>query len=359
MMGSRRLRLMMTAGAVASLLASAQAQAQVSAADRETARSAMQEGRDLRDKGDLKGALQRFKSADDIMHVPTTALEVARTQVSLGLLIEALDTIAAIRKTPALAEDPAPFKDARLKADELDAQVEGRVPSLTISVSGAGEGETPAISVDGVSLPAAVANVPRKVDPGHHVVSARAPSGRAKTEVDVAEGEKKDVALVLASGGESPEGENQPSDQGAEAPHGVVHTPGALTWAGIVVGGAGLITGAITGVMTLSKASSVKTECKGPNMTCNTSTGISDLNAGNSLATVSTIGFAVAGAGAALAVVSLIVGHKAPGATPSSPAPTDPEAAPGGDAAPPPAQESHLHVTPWVGVGSAGLFGTF
>jgi hypothetical protein len=57
--------------------------------------------------------------------------------------------------------------------------------------------------------------------------------------------------------------------------------------------------------------------------------------------------------------VSLIVGHKAPGATPSSPAPTDPEAPPGGDAASPPAQESHLHVTPWVGVGSAGLFGTF
>jgi hypothetical protein len=116
----------MTASAVALLLAAPAAHAQVSGADRETARSMMQEGRDLRDKGDLKGALQRFKSADDIMHVPTTSLEVARTQVALGQLIEALDTIANIRKTPAGADDPAPFKDARVKADELDAQVEGK-----------------------------------------------------------------------------------------------------------------------------------------------------------------------------------------------------------------------------------------
>ena len=87
------------------------------------------------------------------MHVPTTSLEVARAQVALGQLIEALDTIAAIRKTPVLADNPAPFKDARNKADELDAQVEGKVPSLSITVTGAAEGETPAISVDGSRCP--------------------------------------------------------------------------------------------------------------------------------------------------------------------------------------------------------------
>jgi hypothetical protein len=350
---------MMTAGAVASMFATTQAQAQVSAADRETARSMMQEGRDLRDKGDLKGALQRFKTADDIMHVPTTSLEVARTQVALGMLVEALDTIAGIRKTPALADDPTPFKDARLKADELDAQVEGKVPSITITVTGAAEGETPAISVDGVSLPAAAANVPRKVDPGHHVVTARAPSGQAKGEIDVAEGEKKDVQLALTSGG-TPEGENPPSDQGPEGPRNIVHTPGPLTYGGIIVGGIGLVGGAITGLMTLSKASAVKSECKGPNMTCTTTQGQSDLNAGNSLATISTIGFAVAGAGAAVAVVSLILGHKAPEAAPANAPASDPGTAPPGEEpAPPPASESRVHVTPWVGVGSAGLFGTF
>jgi len=359
MMGSRRVRLTMTAGALAALLAAPGAKAQVSAADRETARSMMQEGRDLREKGDLKGALQRFKTADDIMHVPTTSLEVARAQVALGQLIEALDTIAAIHKTPVLADDPAPFKDARNKADELDAQVEGKVPSLSITVTGAAEGETPAISVDGVSLPAAAASVPRKVDPGHHVVTARAASGQAKEEVDVTEGEKKDVALVLvAGGGENPEGDNAQAEPGPEGPH-KVHTPGPLTWGGIAVGGVGLIVGSITGLMTLSKASTVKSDCT-TNMKCVNGPDISALNSGNSLATVSTISFAIAGAGAVVAVVSLIVGHKPPGTAPASAPPADPDAAPAGDApAPPPASESHLHVTPWIGVGSAGLVGTF
>src|SRR3984957_8477299 len=236
MMGSRRVRLTMTAGALAALLAAPGAQAQVSAADRETARSMMQEGRDLREKGDLKGALQRFKAADDIMHVPTTSLEVARAQVALGQLIEALDTIAAIHKTPVLTDDPAPFKDARNKADELDAQVEGKVPSLSITVTGAAEGETPAISVDGVSLPAAAANVPRKVDPGHHVVTARAASGQAKEEVVVTQGEKKEVALVVvAAGGDTPEANPSPAEPEAAAPH-KVPTQSALTWGGIAVG---------------------------------------------------------------------------------------------------------------------------
>jgi hypothetical protein len=358
-MGSRRVRLTMTATAVAALLAAPGAHAQVSAADRETARSMMQEGRDLRDKGDLKGALQRFKSADDIMHVPTTSLEVARAQVALGQLVEALDTIAAIRKAPSAPDDPAPFKDARVKADELDAQVEGKVPSLNITVTGAGEGENPAISIDGVSVPAAAVGLPRKVDPGHHVVTARALNGQAKDELDVAEGEKKDVALAIVSGGGSePGGENPPAEGGGpEAPHTVVHSPGALTWSGIVVGGVGLAVGGITGIMTLSKASSVKKEC--PKMVCTQDPGISDLNSGNSLATVSTIGFAVAGAGAALAVVSLIIGHKAAEAAPANAPPADPDAAPAGDAPAPPAAESHLRVSPWVGIGSAGVFGTF
>jgi hypothetical protein len=359
-MGSRRVRLMMTAGAVAAMLIAPTASAQVSAADRETARSMMQEGRDLRDKGDLKGALQRFKSADDIMHVPTTSLEVARAEVALGMLIEALDTIAAIRKSPAQPDDPAPFKDARVKADELDAQVEGKVPSLAISVTGAAEGETPAISVDGVSLPAAVAGVPRKVNPGHHVVTARAPSGAAKEEIDVTDGEKKDVALVLVA--EGPGGENQPAEPGTETPHNVVHTPGALTWGGIVVGGIGLVAGAVTGVMTLSKASTVKSDCTGPNKTCITQPGIDALNSGHSLATISTVGFAIAGAGAAVAIVSLIVGHKAPegSAAPANAPPPENDAAPGGgEPATPPATESRLHVTPWVGLGSAGVVGTF
>jgi hypothetical protein len=354
-MGSRRVRLTLTATAMAVCLAAPGAWAQPSGADRETARSMMQEGRDLRDKGDLKGALQRFKAADDIMHVPTTALEVARVQVTLGLLIEARDTIAAIRKSPVQPDDPAPFKDARSKADDLDSKVEGRVPSLAITVTGAAETETPAIAVDGVSLPVGAAGIPRKINPGHHVVTARTASGEAKEEVDVVEGEKKDVALVIVAG--TPSDSEAPVE--ADVKHGTVHSPSAITWTGVAFAGVGVVAGTITGIMTLSKASSVKKECLGSGMTCTDQTGISDLSSGNSLATVSDIAFAVAVAGAGVAIESLIVGHK-PSSTSTTSAPaTDPEAAPSEPAAPPPASESRLHMTPWIGLGSAGVFGTF
>ncbi|HEX3770483.1 MAG TPA: hypothetical protein VHV30_06455, partial [Polyangiaceae bacterium] len=59
---------------------------------------------------------------------------------------------------------------------------------------------------------------------------------------------------------------------------------------------------------------------------------------------------------------SLIVGHKAPGATPASAPPPDSDANPAGapdsDSAAP-APQSKLQVTPWIGPGSAGVFGTF
>ncbi len=111
-----------------------------SAADRETARSLMDQGDDLRSKGDLKAALQRFQAATEIMHVPTTAIEVARTQASLGLLVEARDTLAQIMSSVPARGEPPQFRDARLEAQKLDASLEPRVPTVTVTVSGAKEG---------------------------------------------------------------------------------------------------------------------------------------------------------------------------------------------------------------------------
>src|SRR5258708_37517067 len=152
-MASRRhLARLAAAAALAAALTASSARAQPTAADRETARGLMDDGRALHEKNDLKGALQRFSAADDIMHVPTTGLEVARTQSTLGLLVEARDTIARIRLEPAKASDPVQFKEARLKADQLDAWLEGRVPRLTVVVHGAPSGGTLSVSIDGAPV---------------------------------------------------------------------------------------------------------------------------------------------------------------------------------------------------------------
>jgi hypothetical protein len=316
------------------------ARAEPTAAERETARGLMDEGRALSDKGNLKEAMKRFKAADDIMHVPTTGLFLARTQAALGLLVEARDTIQAIRGTPALPREPAPFTEARAQADQLDASLNGRVPALTIVVtssSGPAATSGATVAIDGIDLPPSVVGLPRSVDPGHHVVTAKAGGHEATQEVDIREGEKKRVELVLAAGdaAASASGDQPASTTDSGAP--VSHGPSVLTFVAIGVAGAGLGVGAVTGIMAVSKQSTLQGECANKN--CGPSS-YTDLDSARTLATVSDVGFAVAGVGAAVAVVSLVIGHRA-----VEPAP--------------PAPESRLHVVPWIGAGAGGVLGEF
>ncbi|HLK36921.1 MAG TPA: hypothetical protein VKU41_09250 [Polyangiaceae bacterium] len=347
-MGSSCVRLAAAAVALAVLGAAVPALADPTAADRETARSLMAEARDLRDKGDLQGALKRFQAADGIMHVPTTAFEVAKTQAAVGLLVEARDTIALIRKSPQKPTDPEPFNEARNKAEELDTALEGRIPSLSISVEGATEGETPTISIDGVQLPAAAAGLPRRVDPGHHVVTAKTAAGEGSQDVDVREKESKQVQVTIVAGTTPPMGgpdnggQTPPAEAGGEEET-TSHAPSLLTWVGVGVAGAGVLAGSITGLIVLSDTSKLSSDCNKQTKQCVTMSSQNELSSANSLATVSTISFIVGGVGAALAVGSLVVGHGIPAAA----------------TAPPPSAASRVEVIPWIGLGSAGVRGTF
>jgi hypothetical protein len=359
-MGFRRFRVVLTAAVLGALFVTTTAKAEPTAADRETARSLMTEGRELREKGHVQDALKRFKAADDIMRVPTTGLELARTQATMGLLLEARDTIANIRKLPSSPSDPEPFKDARAKAEELDNSLETRIPALTIVVQGAAEGETPTIVVDGSQLAAAVSGLPRRVNAGRHTVVVKTPTTQGEQTVDVKEGEQKEVQVTVRAGSRSPETTPPEGETPAQAEHPsepsgpTSHGPTVLTWVGIGAGGAGLIAGSVTGLLSMSKTSSLKTEC--PKNVCTTSQSRSDYNSAGSLATISDIGFVVAGVGAALAVTTLLIGHDAstaPGqSTPGEgqPTSTGPEA---------PASKSHLRIVPWIGLGSAGVVGVF
>ncbi len=319
------------------------AHADPTSADRETARTLMQQGREAVAKGDLKEALKRFKGADDIMHVPTTALEVAKTYVALGQLVEARDFIAAIRQIPTKPNDPAPFKDARAKADDLDHSLDGRIPSLVITVKGVPDGEQANVTVDGNAVAASALGLPRAVDPGHHVVVAKmtskAATGDGKQEVDVKEGQQKPVEVTLTITA-TPAPTEPPPEAPPEAPPPTTsHGPTLLTWVGVGLAGAGLVTGGVAGGVSLSKTSALRSEC--PNHDCGPGQQ-SDYNTANTTATISTVGFIVAGAGAALAAVTLLVGHQE-----GSPAP----------AAPP--KDEGLVLRPWLGLGAGGVSGSF
>ena len=81
-------------------------------------------------------------------------------------------------------------------------------------------------------------------------------------------------------------------------------TAKVLVFGGFGLAVAGLAVGGVTGALTLSKAGDVKTQCA--NGICDPAAK-SDLDSASSLATISTIGFAVAGAGALCGVVGLLL----------------------------------------------------
>jgi hypothetical protein len=177
------------------------------------------------------------------------------------------------------------------------------------------------------------------VDPGHHVITAKTATAEGKQELDVREGEQKPVEVALVATGVPAPVEETPPTEG-EAPHKKSHSPNVLTFVGIGLAGAGVIAGSVTGLVSISKKSSLASQC--PNQICGPSS-YSALDSANLFATLSDVSFGVAGAGAALAIVSLIVGHG--------------EAAP--PPPPPPPPSSSWTVTPWVSGSTAGVRGSF
>jgi hypothetical protein len=321
------------AGAVAFALlgAASTAFAEPSPADKETARRLMSEGRSKRDAGDLRGALEAFKAADALMVVPTTSIEVARTEIAMGQLVEAHDKLLTIERIEAAPNEPRPFVDARAAARSLATEVEARIPTLKIAIAGLAADVSPRVSVDGAEIPAASLVAPRAIDPGHHVVTASAAGREPKTaEIDVAEKEAKEVTLDLSAPTAMPAPE-------APEPGTKPHAGGlpVLAWAGFGVGAAGVVTGSVTGLLAISSFNSAKSKgCVGNHCP---PASYGDLDTANTMATVSTVSFVVAGLGVGLGVASLFL-------VPSAPS------EPGG---------ASVNVRPWFGPGSAGLVGTF
>lgn len=350
MMASRRSlgvgALLVTA---AVLSCTCRAYAEPSAADKETARGLMNEGRADRDKGDLKGAVKAFAAADALMHVPTTGLELAKALVAVGQLVEARDVALRVTRIPEQPHEPKPFQAARDAAAQLNDDLGTRIPSLTVNVKNVPDGMTATVEVDGSPLPPELLGQPRKLDPGHHVITAKAGTADGKQEVDIAEKDSKEVDIELPAQAEAPAAETKPDETApAETPP---PSPSGgnklMIFGGFGLAGAGVIAGSITGILAISKANSIKSSsaCQNGGTECNPSEN-GDLSSGKTEATISTVSFIVAGVGAAIGVTGFFVGggDSAPAAKPAD--------APSSD-------QSSTRIVPWIGLGSAGVSGTF
>ena len=309
------------------------AAADPSLSDKETARSLMDDGDAKRDKGDFKAALKSYEAADAIMRVPTTGLEVARAQAQLGLLLEARETLARVMRLPPRPGEPAPFTAARRTAEQLNGDLATRLPSITVVVTNGDPAAPAQIVVDGDPVPPAAAQAPRKVNPGRHSIVARSGAIERKEDVTVAERDARIVTIDLKqpqSASADPSTVEPPREGSRSA------LPKVLMIGGFAVGAIGIGVGSVTGLMSFSKVSDVKTDCVDDK--CKPSRA-SDIDSARSLGTISTIAFIAGGVGVGVGVVGLILSGK----DPKEPTPSS----------------AKLTLTPDVGPTWLGAHGTF
>jgi len=278
------------------------AAAEPSESAKETARNLMAEARELRERQDLQSALTRFEAADAIMGVPTTGFEVARTQADLLLFIEARATLQRVLAIPEQPDDPEPFAVARDKARQLDAELSRRIGAVRVLLRGAARHHV-SVTVDQDQLPAAALQLPFRVNPGRHRVVVRSGSKELVREVDVPERDTVTVELELGEPKRPPPPQRRPAEPGHAKIPVLTYVGGGLAVSGLLVGGA-------SGVIALSKKQSAEEGCSANR--CPPATW-DDLDAAQSFATASTIGFVLAGVGVGVGAAGFWLGSQAQG----------------------------------------------
>ena len=309
---------------------------QRSAVDIAQARDLFNQAMDLRDKGSAPEALEKFKAAHALAGTPITGLELGRTFAALGKLVEAREAFLSIARIAPQSTETARSKAARKEGAELAEKLRSRLPSLGVRVLDVPM-DTVTVTIDGAAVPNEALSTPHLVDPGpHKIVATTAAGGSAEATVDLKEGETQSVQLKMAPAPVAPPPPiAAPANPLPETPPPVTASSGVgpLVYAGFGVAVVGVVVGTVTGFMSLSKASDVKNACDGT--TCPRSID-GDLQSGRTLGNVSTISFAVAGAGAVVGVIGLLV-------------------APHRERAP----DAAAWIAPWIGPGSAGVGGAF
>jgi hypothetical protein len=272
-----------------------------SATDLETARALFKQGLDLRAAGNMRGALEKFQAAHALGRTPVTGIELARTYDKLGLIVEALETATDVGRIPVAVDETDKSATARRDAAAMASELRPRVPTLVTRITTQSAAAL-VVTIDGRKLPEAAIGQPYRVNPGTHEVSAHFEGGdEVKASVSLAERETKTIELAPPAPKEIP----KPSPLPGEVRSGRSIAPAIV---GFVAAGGAVVAGTVTGIVVLSDEKSLENNCT---MTtrgwqCGQAQW-NKMDEANILATISTISFVVAGAGAAFGLAWLLL----------------------------------------------------
>jgi len=175
------------------------AHGQVSADDRAAAREAANNGRKVFDDGDYPEAIDQFELANQFVRAPTHLLYLARANAHLGRLIAARDLYIEVDSEQLEDTAPAPFLQAQQDARRELRALDRRIPRISIELTGDADDRVK-VTMDGYPVPANEVGAAQRVDPGEHTFRAHSPTSHARpVTIAVDEGEEKTVRLVLES----------------------------------------------------------------------------------------------------------------------------------------------------------------
>ncbi len=256
------------------------------AEDKATARELAKEGIAAEQKGDCATAIDRLERAESLFHAPPHLQFLARCYGKVGRLVDATETWRRLTLEPLPANAPPAFKDAITEAKLELPKLEPRLGHLTLRAAQKYDGF--AAEVDGKAWPTAALDVPRIIDPGKHVIRARAIGYKTSEEsVDIGEGKSESVTLTLEAGtdpgGTPPVASSSSSSSSSSSAAPTASTSVAptssstsdrpptgsspLKTAGFVtlsVGVAALAGGVVVGLIGTNKFNSLKADCAAP-----------------------------------------------------------------------------------------------
>jgi hypothetical protein len=299
--------------------------------------------RDL-DAGRYEAAGRKFQRAFEITKVPTAALWAARALAKCGQLVTASELYRqATLLTPNDLWLGNVQQQAQADAAKELAGLQPRIPRLRVRVEGA-EANDVEVTIDDAKLASALYGIEMPKDPGRRHVVGKRGGETAEQTVQLDEGEHKDALLTFkavqiakpaAVATDHQEVVTKPvtelrrdDTKSTSAPPPSGGAQRTWAWVAIGVGAAGLLTGAVTGIV-VAADSSLRNDC--PSHSCDSSKS-SNVSTYNLMRHISTAGFIVGGVGAAVGVTLLLWTPK---------------------------HESEPRVALWLGPGSAGVKGAF
>ena len=273
------------------------------------------------DAGNYEEAAKKLGQAYAVVHVPTLAVDQARALMKLGKWVNASELYLEAMNIP---------KDGSWQAVQLDAQREAeaerknllpRIPRVRVAVVGANATDITVV-VDGTEIPKALHDAEQLLDPGTRNIRGLRGSETITESVTLNEGERRTVTLRFPQPDAASKAPDVPpltrrnqtlanTDVVSSSLERKNPTQKTLGWISLGIGGVGVATGTVAGLLALSKRSTLRNSgaCSDDLRHCDPGEQ-SAIDSYNTWRVVSSVGFISGGVLAATGVTLLLTSPK-------------------------------------------------